>query len=274
VDRVSLRTSALYLLPVERERRSTGHPSQKDDLDALQRDALQRDELQRDELQKDESSEAAETGALADLLRLRTREVHALAEKSGVLRDLIHGESSLLAYGVLLRNLLPVYQALEAGLEEVREEAAIRAVAQRAVYRSRAIESDLRALCQAGAIADADWRELPLVAAAGDYAARVSEVASQDGARLLAHAYVRFLGDLNGGPILGGRVARAFALAPHELSMFAYPEIEDRAEFTRRYRSGFDRAAQWVDCEVVVQEALRAFRLNIDVSEQVQRSVG
>lgn len=57
-----------------------------------------------------------------------------------------------------------------------------------------------------------------------DYITRLQELSSlPDPSRLLAHAYVRYLGDLSGGQIIQRRIAKAYNLDP------------DRGDGTRLY---------------------------------------
>ena len=53
-------------------------------------------------------------------LYMRTKTLHVEAERTGIIRDLLRGEASREGYVLLLRNLLPAYQAMERGLERHR----------------------------------------------------------------------------------------------------------------------------------------------------------
>lgn len=53
-------------------------------------------------------------------LYLRTKTLHVEAERTGIIRDLLRGEASREGYVLLLRNLLPAYQAMEQGLHRHR----------------------------------------------------------------------------------------------------------------------------------------------------------
>ena len=48
-----------------------------------------------------------------------------------------------------------------------------------------------------------------------------------DAPRLIAHAYVRYLGDLSGGRIVGRILARSPGLGPEALSFYDFPGIAD-----------------------------------------------
>ncbi len=208
----------------------------------------------------------APAARLADLLRERTRSLHVRAEKSGIFHALLRGHGSRSGYALLLRNLLPVYEELEAGLESHRADPALTAVADPAVYRAPALLSDLDGLC------GASWRgRLPLLPAARGYARRVAEARAGRGIRLLAHAYTRYLGDLNGGRVLRCRLQRSLGLGSGALAFYAYPGIDDLDSFKCRYRSAFD-AAPVDDRDEIGAEACAAFQLNIALSEAVQRA--
>jgi heme oxygenase len=205
---------------------------------------------------------------LADALRSRTRSLHREAESSGIMHDLLRGVGSRRGYAVLLRNLLPAYRELEAGLDRLERAPGVRAIVEPALYRACAIESDLASLC------GAQWqRSLPLLDAGERYAAAVAAAGRGDGARLIAHAYVRFLGDLNGGRLMKERLRHALGLEARQLAFFEFVEIADLDAFRLRYRRSFDLAASDLrDIEPVLAEAELAFRLNIDLSCAVQAS--
>jgi heme oxygenase len=207
----------------------------------------------------------SQPAGLADLLRARTHVLHAQAERSGVIADLLRGRASRRAYALLLRNLLPAYQELEAGLERHRHRPGLAALANPAVYRASALAADLCALESPGWV-----RSVPLLEAGQRYARRVAEAAEGDGTRLIGHAYVRFLGDLNGGRILCERLARSLDLGPDALGFYAYPQSTDLDVLRIAYRNALDRAGVLVAVAPVVEEALVAFRLNIELAEAVQ----
>ncbi len=96
-------------------------------------------------------------------LYLRTKTLHVEAERTGIIRDLLRGEATREGYVLLLRNLLPAYQALEQGLERHRGSPSLGKLADYGLDRASAIEADLVALC------GAHWsRGIPLLAA-GDF---------------------------------------------------------------------------------------------------------
>lgn len=204
--------------------------------------------------------------SLSSALRSRTHILHGQAERSGFISDMLHARATRLGYAIFLRNLLPAYQQLEAGLERHRDNPAIRELALREVYRSDALKADLIAMCGRG------WRqELPLLPAGGRYADCVDAAAQGAGEGLLGHAYVRYLGDLNGGQVLSRLMAKSLDLPPEALSFYRFPLIDDLDAFRMTYRKALDRSGAWVlDMTGPVDAAVEAFALNIEVSEAVR----
>jgi len=194
-----------------------------------------------------------------------TRVLHTTAERSGIIALLLRGQATQRGYAVLLRNLLGAYVALEAGLDAHRDTPGVFRVARPETYRSAAIAADLQAL------AGEDWAaSLPLLPAGERYAIAIAQAAEVNGARLIAHAYVRTLGDLSGGQIVGELLRRAFGLPEEALSFYRFPAIADIGAYKTSYRQALDAAgAEIADPAAVVAEAALAFRLNIALSEAV-----
>jgi heme oxygenase (biliverdin-producing, ferredoxin) len=206
--------------------------------------------------------------SLSDLMREHTQELHVRAERAGVINDILRGRASRFGYALLLRNLLPAYTALEFGLELRRDTPAVRPIAEKALYRSSAIKSDLAQIF--GSI----WeKHLPLLPCGQRYGRRIDEAASGSGTLLIAHAYTRYLGDLNGGQIMKRLLAKSLGLQPEELSFFDFDAIADGEAFKKQYRRAFNECGPLVaDIVAVVVEAKVAFGLNIAIAEEVQRA--
>jgi heme oxygenase len=199
-------------------------------------------------------------------LRSATGALHARAERSGFVADMLHGRAGRAGYALLLRNLLPVYRAIEDGLEKPRDSSLLRPFARTELYRAARIEADLAALC--GPILPAD---LPLLLPAGArYATRAARAAEGDGLLLIAHAYVRTLGDLSGGRMLGKLLKRTLALPADALNFYDFPDVPDIAVAKAAWRAALDAVAMPAG---LLHEARVAFRLNIALSEAVRNSV-
>jgi len=213
-------------------------------------------------------SAGTDQAGLADEIRRQTADLHRLAERSGVIREILRGRVDRAAYVMLLRNLLLVYEQLEIGLRRHRASPLLEGLARSEIYRASALEHDLQVLAGPG------WREaVPVLASGRHYAARVAASADGGGDLLIPHAYVRYLGDLNGGLVLKRLAARALAVGDDALSFYDFPAIADLIAFRASYRAAIDNAgrragqpANWV------AEAAEAFRLNIALSEAVMEA--
>jgi heme oxygenase len=203
--------------------------------------------------------------SLSLAFRRRTQPLHSQAERTGIIQEMLRGRATSFGYALLLRNLLPAYRQMEQALEQLRLRPAFDGIAQRAVYRAAAIETDLEAICGPA------WAEtLPLLSAGRCYADRIDSVAKGDGHRVIAHAYARYLGDLNGGQILKRLLGQTLGLAPAALNFYDFPAVSDLEAFKISYRDALDRSARAIeDIAPVVEEAAEAFALNIRVSEAV-----
>ncbi len=148
---------------------------------------------------------------LPERLRDSTRELHTATERSGAMAALLAGRLPRAGYCTLLRNLHAIYTALEAALRTHAAAPALVTLAAGPLQRAPALADDLAALHGPG------WAEtLPLAAATQAYVARLHALQAGPAERaapgLVAHAYVRYLGDLHGGQVLQRLVARLYAL--------------------------------------------------------------
>lgn len=195
-----------------------------------------------------------------------TGALHRRAERGGVMRALIRGEATRTAYGMLLRNLLPAYEALEQALPCARGLSRLVGIG---LERAPALIADLRTLH------GPDWRaRLPLLPAGRRYAHRVALAASSgprgSACHLAAHAYVRYLGDLSGGQIMRRVLERSLGLGPAALHCHDFSSVGDPAAARRLVREALRQAAaDAAGMDALVAEARVAFRLNIAVSEAV-----
>lgn len=201
-------------------------------------------------------------------LRERTAAVHREAERSGFIADLIRGRADRHGYALYLRNLVPVYEAMERALDASGPaDPVLGAFADPRLRRRDALAADLAALAGPG------WADrLVVLPEAADHARDVA--ASSGSTRLVAHAYARYLGDLSGGQILKPVLARFLALPPEALGFYDFPALEDLDAAKAAMRDALDRVAPH-EREAVAAEAVSAFRHTIAASLAVSRaSVG
>ena len=214
-----------------------------------------------------DTASPAPTG-LADRLKRATHRLHRDAERSGFIHDLLNHRGTLPGYVLFLRNLLPVYDALEAGLAaQASSGGPLASLARPELYRDTAIRSDLTRLHGAG------WpAQLPVLAAASAYAERVRQAAfTSAGAGLAGHAYVRYLGDLNGGQILARLLARDLAVPDAALNFYAFPGCDDAQATATAYRRSIDRLSDvpGLDLATIEAEAIASFKCAIALAKAV-----
>ena len=166
----------------------------------------------------------------------------------------------------LLANLAEIYRALEAELSRHSDRPALSWLDLDAVRRLERVEADI-----------ATWHRAddpsPIVeATARDYAARLHRTGDECPDLLVAHAYVRYLGDLSGGQILRPIVARMLGASDsHGLSFYDFPHVPDAGAFKQRFRAQLDAIHDGVLCDRIVAEAKLAFALHERLFRDLER---
>jgi heme oxygenase len=209
------------------------------------------------------SGQLPRTAPFSAQLRELSRADHGRAESAGVLRDLFTGELSRAGYAAMVGQLLLVYSALEEVGEELRDDPVAGAFVSPALVRRPALLADY-AVLTGGA---GEPAPLPATAA---YCNRIREVATWPGG-FVAHHYTRYLGDLSGGPAIGGAAARAFGLTVDAgVAFYDFPRIPDPHAFKAAYRAQLD-AAPWDDAEQarVGEEVLAAYAHNVALLDEL-----
>lgn len=203
-------------------------------------------------------------------LYLRTKALHTEAERSGIVSQILHGSASLEGYILFLRNLLPAYKELESALDQPDKSAALNVLSEYRLDRATAIENDLAAL------SGCDWTQrIPLLPEGDAYAQRVARVSQEKGgARLIAHAYTRYLGDLSGGQILKRLLTRSLSLKEEQLTFYDFPQFPDLSALKNNYREALNQAGAAASTPAdVAEEGAIAFTLNIKLSRAVESKI-
>lgn len=201
---------------------------------------------------------------VARALREGTAALHREAERAGLMGELLRGRVTRTGYSALLRNLHALYRSLEAHLRGHVADPAIAKVWFPELAREAALASDLEALH--GAL----WeRGITVQPAMMRYVARLDEVAQAAPRLLLAHAYVRYLGDLSGGQIVRRVIASSLALgADSGQSFYRFSEAPER--LAARLRTALDAIEmEPEELAQLVDEARLAFGLHIALFEQL-----
>ena len=206
---------------------------------------------------------------LADKLRAGTAPSHRMVEHTAFVRDLLAGRIDRPSYCALLRNLHTIYAALEPALQQHASHRAVAPLHNAALYRAAPLAEDLVFLH------GARWHdELPALPAALAYAHRVHELARDNPALLVAHAYVRYLGDLSGGQLVRRAVTRSLGLP--DAAGTAFYDFGPPAAVTAlaaQFRRGLVAVAGAVESEAdIVDEANDGFRRHERLFDELERA--
>ncbi len=213
----------------------------------------------------DEARTPAETAlvpTLARQLRTDTRALHTEVERTGVMRLLLRDQLDRAGYCALLRNLHAIYAALEPALQRHASHLAVGPVVFETLFRAAPIAQDLRELH------GADWADaIPLRRSSERYVARLHAIDENSPALLVAHAYLRTLGDLSGGQMLGKIVTRSLQLEPGQGTRFYdFGTPAEVAAHLQAFRAGLDTLPLGPgDQQAIVDEACRAFLLHAEL---------
>jgi heme oxygenase len=198
------------------------------------------------------------SGSLAARLRQDTRTYHTEAERSGIMRRLLTRTLERETYLALLQNLLPVYVALETELGRHGGDPRIAPFFHPGLARVAALKADIRTF---GGDPEADLR--PTVTAQS-YATQIHAAATEDPVLLIAHSYVRYLGDLSGGQVLKKLITEMYRLIDGAgTAFYEFPGLPAPDGFKQQYRAALDRVDLTVtQANKVVDEAIEAFQAN------------
>jgi heme oxygenase (biliverdin-producing, ferredoxin) len=204
--------------------------------------------------------------SLAERLKTETRALHTAAERSVFMSALLRRRMERPAYCALLRNLHAVYAVLEPSLERHAMHPMLAPVFLPPLWRTRALEQDLQALH------GATWAdELVLQPAAMSYVDRLRDLDASQPGLLLAHAYVRYLGDLSGGQMLKNIVAQSPLLdGAGAVAFYGFGDADSARELTQAFRDGLAAvAADDRQADALVDEAKLAFQLHQRLFEEL-----
>ena len=199
-------------------------------------------------------------------LRGETRDLHTEVEQSLLMQALLRGNLSLVAYCMLLRNLHAIYVALEAALAHHAADPSVSPVNIPALFRSDALAQDLNNLD------GSTWaRTVVLQEATHQYVAHLQRLNESDPALLIAHAYVRYLGDLSGGQILKRIVAKIPQIPlGFGTTFYDFGDAETTQGLIRDFRAGLENIpGNEARVDAIVAEAKQAFERHRTLFQQL-----
>jgi len=197
--------------------------------------------------------------SLATELRTSTMKEHKITEGASFIKNLFQGECSEKEYTQYLWALRELYKTLEDLLTEYQSQPNIALVFFPELFRQPSLSQDLK-------IWGAET-EIPKTVkqAAENYANHLKTLGKSNPALLVAHAYVRYLGDLSGGQMMGRVLQRQY---PNRDGFNFYKfDIPDAEQMKNLYRSRLDQVGELSPglIDNLCAEAQLAFRLNEDI---------
>lgn len=213
------------------------------------------------------------TQALATRLREGTQQAHTSAENTAYMKCFLKGIVAREPFRQLMANLYLVYSALEDEIRQHLDSPVLRGIHFSEIERQANLADDLDFYY------GADWQsQIEPTAAGRAYVDRIHAAAASDPALLVAHAYVRYMGDLSGGQGLKTIARKALSLPPdrgtglHEFASLPTPEAQ--RTFKMAYRDALNALpVSEEQISAIVEEANLAFALNRDVMHSLEEAV-
>jgi len=231
---------------------------------------------------------------LATLLREGTHEAHDAVAGSKGAKLLLSGSLARSEYVKYLMMLWHVYSALEEALDKHASHPALEPVYNPALLsRTSALSADIAFYLDTD---EQTWQSHPIYRSLStpslprpliEFVSRIQYLSeeSNDPAPLLAHAYVRYLGDLSGGQNMRHILAKGYGLDEAEgygLSFYDFKELRstkaaglgEMKRIKEWYREGMNQAGEDAAVQkskpAIVAEASTSFRLNAGLFETLQ----
>lgn len=191
---------------------------------------------------------------LSAALHDSTMDAHERAETATFITRLMGGEGSADGLVALLRQSLPVYEALENACRDVGPDPRLAPILDPRLNRTDALRADLEFHQSAGRTFET------IVPAVEDYVAELRACAG-NAAALIGHHYVRYLGDLSGGQIIKTMVRRHYGVE-EGMSFYDF-DIPKPKVYKDGYRAALDALPlSEAERDAALAAATRAFDLN------------
>lgn len=205
---------------------------------------------------------------LSQTLRDETARAHAGAEGSEFMTALVRGDLDAEAVHALTGQLWFIYDALETAVRRVAHTALGSAVADPRLERRPALESDLANMM------GSDWREkVRILPATARYVARLESLGEDEAARVIAHHYVRYLGDISGGQVIAARLGTIYDIDADALRFYDFAAIGKIPPYRAAYRRQLDELPLSAgEREALIAEAQEAFAFNTAVFADLSRA--
>ena len=194
-----------------------------------------------------------------------TSKSHSMAENTGFVTNFLAGVVSKESYKQLIADFYFIYTALEEQVDKFKDDPFIAPIAFDELKRVPALEKDCEFYW------GENWRNtISPTDACKNYVKRLKKINAKF---LVGHHYTRYLGDLSGGQILRNIANKSMNLNGEGLAFYEFEGIPNPGNFKNRYRTALDNLPiTWSDGELIINEANYAFKLNMDVFDEIGAS--
>ena len=188
-----------------------------------------------------------------------------MAENTGFVTNFLAGVVSKESYKQLIADFYFIYTALEEQVDKFKDDPFIAPIAFDELKRVPALEKDCEFYW------GENWRNtISPTDACKNYVKRLKKISAKF---LVGHHYTRYLGDLSGGQILRNIANKSMNLDGKGLAFYDFEGIPNAKGFKERYRHALDNLPiTWSDGELIINEANYAFKLNMDVFDEIGSS--
>lgn len=218
---------------------------------------------------EDEVETTQKKDMLAMAMLKGTMDLHDKAEKCSYILRMIESRITRPQYRLLLADLHVIYSALEVETEQLKEDPIYGPMyCPDELNRVDALEKDLLYFY------GGNWRKsITPTKAALKYADHIHEIGQRQPCLLLAHSFVRYLGDLSGGQVLKFKMSRCMSMPASGEGLYFYQF--DKVQNAIRLKNYLMGRINNLEVEPqlfddLLQEARLAFQLNIDVFEELE----
>ncbi|MFM1864602.1 MAG: putative heme oxygenase [Actinomycetota bacterium] len=196
-------------------------------------------------------------------IKSATDAAHREAETSEFIQRLMAGDLNQSSYLSYLHALYPIYLQMENLLKKRKASPLLQHFDHRALDRSESIARDIAYLEETlGLVAN------PTLTSVTAYLNRLTDGISD--ARLLAHHYLRYLGDLSGGQAIARLVQRHYQLPADGLNFYDFSLIGDNVFYKNRYRDLLNLVPfTEFDKREFLDEATILYKLTRDIFEEL-----
>lgn len=214
------------------------------------------------------SDKNIEKPMFANQLREAGKHLHSAVENTLLIQSIFNGEITEEVYKKYLLSLYGIYSELEKQIVIFSKDQSLRFIFEPLVipelFRSRSIEQDLDAF----RVSDSEAPE-----SAKKYQNHLNKISVEKPHCLIAHYYLRFLGDLFGGQTIAGKLSCRFE---GKLAFYDFTELCQKNElsapmqFARSLRQIFNNLPLLeLQRRDILKEVLKGYRMHLQLFEEL-----